>query len=382
MNSGAEMTPQELSDTIGAIYDCVLEPELWPPMLRRLGGSFNSPLTFIVMHDVNTNQPARVFEDGGDVQWLMLYATKYGAINPIPTASWLRPVGEVYTLGSLFRDEEWYESAFYKEWMKPQSLGDMMGFMAVRSGKRAGWLGAIRKDSAPEFSKADENALQLLSPHICRAINISDALDLRTITSDSFEATVNALSTGVFLLDSQGSVVYSNQAAVRLVNTGNALRIVGNRLSPVDRSASAALAAALSSMINRPDANDVMSCSVALPGSDGEGWIATALPVDRNRRSSFVAPWAAKVAIFVQNSAAAPQLPGEAFAKLYNLTGSELRVVMAIAPGLGVTEAVDLLGLSEATVRTHLKSAFQKTGTSRQAELVRLLLASSPPIRQ
>ena len=30
------MTPQELSDTIGAIYDCALEPERWPRTLERL----------------------------------------------------------------------------------------------------------------------------------------------------------------------------------------------------------------------------------------------------------------------------------------------------------------------------------------------------------
>ena len=70
---------------------------------------------------------------------------------------------------------------------------------------------------------------------------------------------------------------------------------------------------------------------------------------------------------------------GEAFAKLYRLTGGELRVLLALAQGLGGKEAADTLGISEPTVRTHLQNIFSKTGTSRQADLLRLLQSSAPP---
>jgi hypothetical protein len=40
-----------------------------------------------------------------------------------------------------------------------------------------------------------------------------------------------------------------------------------------------------------------------------------------------------------------------------------------------------MLGIGEPTVRTHLKSMFSKTDTSRQADLLRLLQNSTPPIR-
>jgi DNA-binding CsgD family transcriptional regulator len=74
-------------------------------------------------------------------------------------------------------------------------------------------------------------------------------------------------------------------------------------------------------------------------------------------------------------------MPGEAFAKLYKLTGGELRVLLALARGVGAKEAADSLGISEATVRTHLQQMFSKTGTSRQADLLRLLQSSAPPTK-
>ena len=74
-------------------------------------------------------------------------------------------------------------------------------------------------------------------------------------------------------------------------------------------------------------------------------------------------------------------MPGEAFARLYRLTGAELRVLLALAQGLGGKEAADMLGIGEPTVRTHLQRIFAKTDTSRQADLLRLLHNSTPPIR-
>jgi hypothetical protein len=44
-------------------------------------------------------------------------------------------------------------------------------------------------------------------------------------------------------------------------------------------------------------------------------------------------------------------------------------------------EATDMLGISETTVRSHLKHIFSKTDTARQADLLRLLQNSTPPVR-
>jgi DNA-binding CsgD family transcriptional regulator len=76
-----------------------------------------------------------------------------------------------------------------------------------------------------------------------------------------------------------------------------------------------------------------------------------------------------------------PPFPGEAFAKLYGLTGSELRVLLAMAPGLGVKEAAEMLGIGETTAKTHLQHIYAKTGTSKQTELMHLFMSSTPPIK-
>jgi DNA-binding CsgD family transcriptional regulator len=55
------------------------------------------------------------------------------------------------------------------------------------------------------------------------------------------------------------------------------------------------------------------------------------------------------------------------------LTRTEARVAARLADGRPVADIAQELGMAEATVRTHLRNIFRKTGAGRQAELVALV---------
>jgi DNA-binding CsgD family transcriptional regulator len=69
--------------------------------------------------------------------------------------------------------------------------------------------------------------------------------------------------------------------------------------------------------------------------------------------------------------------PPEAIVQEYKLTPSELRVLFAIVEVGGIPEVAQVLGISDTTARTHLKHLFEKTNTSRQADLVKLVAGYS-----
>ena len=63
------------------------------------------------------------------------------------------------------------------------------------------------------------------------------------------------------------------------------------------------------------------------------------------------------------------------------LSRAEFRVCLLLSRGLSVKGVTDELGLTEATVRTHLRSIYSKTDTSSMAELLyRILSAGSDPV--
>jgi DNA-binding CsgD family transcriptional regulator len=64
----------------------------------------------------------------------------------------------------------------------------------------------------------------------------------------------------------------------------------------------------------------------------------------------------------------------------YKLTPAELRVLFAIVEIGGVPDVAVRLGIAETTVKTHLGRVFEKTGTSRQADLVKIVAGFSSPL--
>jgi DNA-binding CsgD family transcriptional regulator len=211
------------------------------------------------------------------------------------------------------------------------------------------------------------------------ALAISDALNLTTIRSNALEATLNGLTSGVYLTDRQGRIVYMNRAAEHQVDTGNAIRVANNHLSPIDHKARLALDRAIDEATGDEADLPTSDFTIALPAGDNAGLIATVLPLARGERQS--GAFSGMVAIFVQDPILMPPfIPGQAFAELYGLTTSELRVLLAMAPGLSVKEAAKMLGIGENTAKTHLQHIHSKTGTSKQTELVRLFMSSTPPV--
>jgi DNA-binding NarL/FixJ family response regulator len=67
----------------------------------------------------------------------------------------------------------------------------------------------------------------------------------------------------------------------------------------------------------------------------------------------------------------------EEIATALNLPPSEARVVHGLVAGGSVEDAAAIAGVSLSTARTYLKNVFGRTGVSRQAELVRLVLLTA-----
>jgi DNA-binding CsgD family transcriptional regulator len=62
-----------------------------------------------------------------------------------------------------------------------------------------------------------------------------------------------------------------------------------------------------------------------------------------------------------------------ALGRRHGLTRAEMRVAREIATGQGRAAAAQRLGIGEATLKSHLVHIYEKTGVTRQAELVRLI---------
>ena len=67
------------------------------------------------------------------------------------------------------------------------------------------------------------------------------------------------------------------------------------------------------------------------------------------------------------------------FAEIFGLTSGEARAVAQLVSGRGLGKAAARLDIAELTVRSHLTHIMEKTGTHRQAELVKLFYEVTLP---
>ena len=88
----------------------------------------------------------------------------------------------------------------------------------------------------------------------------------------------------------------------------------------------------------------------------------------------------AAAALFVRKAELDSRSCGELLARTFELTPTELRVLLSIIEVGGVPETADAMGIAETTVKTHLHRVFSKTGTNRQADLVKLAAGFSNPL--
>lgn len=371
---------EDFSAVVEAIYDCVIEPERWREAVRMISALCESPYGSINVFDLETSDNVRLYDYGYSPDYWYEYQC-YASEHPIVPCVRLMPEGDVITIALGCGDEEFFGSRVFREFLQPRGQCDFIGLLALRTGTRIGYLHACRNIDQPRYGDAQIRIFELLSKHVCRAMKISDLFDLRTIQTEMLEQTLDRLAAGVFLCARDGRVVHMNSAARHQTQGGRTLCIVNNRLSPGDPDAARQFALALVDALEDEAETIHGAHSIALPDRGGAGLVATILPLARGERRGISKPFAAAAAVFVQNPAVLPLFPGEAFAKLHGLTGGELRVALALAPGLQLEEVADMLGIGLQTVKTHLQHIFQKTNTSRQADLIALMTRMSGPMR-
>ncbi|MCY1345494.1 hypothetical protein D9M69_315560 [compost metagenome] len=80
--------------------------------------------------------------------------------------------------------------------------------------------------------------------------------------------------------------------------------------------------------------------------------------------------------VFIRDPERRSQASHDVVRQLFDFTPAETQLALQLANGLTLDEAADELGISKNTARAHLRAIFSKTGVTRQATLVRMLLSS------
>jgi DNA-binding CsgD family transcriptional regulator len=135
----------------------------------------------------------------------------------------------------------------------------------------------------------------------------------------------------------------------------------------------AALDRLIAAALDPRTANSVESARVTLRRRDGGPSAGARAVAVSERFDPFVPDRPACVVLTVDGLERSEGKVEGRLRRRFGLTPMQTRVAMQFRAGRSIAEAAEALDLSPATVRTHLKALFARTGTGRQTELALLL---------
>jgi DNA-binding NarL/FixJ family response regulator len=268
---------------------------------------------------------------------------------------------------------EFVKTRFYKEWAEPQGIVDALAVNLEKSATRASLVN-IRLNAKDGVADGEmRHRMGLLVPHFQRAVAIGRLFDQSKAVEAALTETLDHMEAAVFLVGTGGSIVFSNASAKAMLADGKVVYQRNQALNAASPEANLLLSNIFQAAAKGDASVGVRGVAVALADAPQERWFAHVLPLTSGHRQQAGLAHAAVAAVFVRKSSPDAPPPLEVVAKLYNLTASEVRVLSAVLQVNGVKAIASTLGLSQATVKTHLHNLFRKTRTSRQSDLMKLI---------
>jgi len=360
------------SNIVGTIYDCALDPALWPDAIREVCRASNF-VAGVIEVSVLSSRSARLQQywnyDPVWIERIAEYAEDAAEIWANIPNLMTRPLDEPMTVAREVPQFTSTKFRYYREWVRPQGIIDAALLMVLRERDRVGSVSLSRHESAGAVTDRDLQVIELLAPHLRRAVAISDVLNMQAIKIGTFEGAFDLLQAGVLFADHECKIIHANRAARAMLEKKSPIQSVHGELKTQLPQTTAALKKAVA-VVTEP-AIGRMGIGVPVPQSDGDPAYVHVLPLMTGDTRSRLAP-RASAALFVTAKDGGAGPPAEAIAALFDLSPAEIRVLQRLLAGRAPVETADDLGLAMPTVRSHLASIYAKTGTGRQSDIIRL----------
>jgi DNA-binding CsgD family transcriptional regulator/PAS domain-containing protein len=355
----------ESADLIASIYDAALDAALWPTVIAGIASATKASAACFAVRDADGRFEIQPI--GFDARAARSYTEHFAHIDTVlPAVTAGTPGVAVDGDSILSRAElsraELERSDVYVDWAAPNGLHELAAVLVERSSALTVTLAVNRSRRGDAFGRDELQLLERVTPHLRRAFRIQQ----RLAASWANDPALDRLRDGVVLVDREARVLFANPAAEALLRANDGLRTEQRALATPRRAETAALRALI--------AGDGGTLAIARIGQAPLGLVI----VPMRSEASWLIRERPAALVFIADGAAEPVSLAERLRAIFGLTAAQAALAREIARGDGLDAAAERLGITRATARTHLANVFAKTGTRRQAELVRLLLRVSP----
>jgi DNA-binding CsgD family transcriptional regulator len=377
---------RSFSHLIELIYRGTLEQQPWQSALPALRDAMDVQVVSLVLRPPTADdqgvilnsvrpEPSHVrtssLADPNDWE-VSAYREQFFSLDPFVNL----PLDKVVALEDILPDQDLLSSDYYIHYLKPIGLFRILGVDTAEPGGMLARLRFSRHASEPRFKARERDLLDRVTPHLRLAIEIYAKLNRTTSERDVYAGAVNQLSVASIILDERGRLLTTNAVGRALLDQGEGLSLRDGRLHVEGRDIDKELQQALATIIKAQLHGETSVVrALRVPRSRGRADLGLVIrPVPTSQWSEGQSSPSA--AIFISDPDLQESTSGQILGELFDLTPAEANLATLLARGLSLAQVSSAQTISQHTARAQLKSIFAKTGVSRQAELVRLVLKS------
>lgn len=358
------------SEVLLELYNCPTEPLRWQTVLDRVCDSVGvkSAVVQRMKRRGNFIEQTWIARDTRSTQDAELHDRVVN--NPANPRYNLEIVG-AYRPNALVRDSDRFDPncphfADLRNRLQAVGLGESIAVGTQRTEEESMVLILHRHPCDDrEFTSDHEQFLLELAPHVDNTLNLTRQLEQHARPARKLEEIAAILQMGIVVCDGQRQVHWLNDAGDDILRRSPHLRAPSGRLRALggkqDNELGAYLRrAAVGATCGIPD------ILVLGSGEEDELHVVIVPPASEDDFA----------ALLLSEPRRTPMPSVDNISRLLSVTQAEARVAVALCAGNTLKEYADSRGICEGSARNQLKQVLAKSGTRRQAELVRHLYGS------
>ena len=329
----------------------------------------------IASRDIPRQHITLLYSVGFERSAVAAYESVWGAKDHSARGLVRLPVGKATATNFHYSDKTWARIEYVREFSIPHGTFHQLGVGLHRDSKHFQCFGCARAGSAGRYSIAQAQALELLAPHIQRALFLRRKLVCLNEERTLMARVLDQIQAGIVMLDQDARIVFANKTAEALLSEGAAIGASGGRILLKHQYRDAQLLQLIHETIETGTGKGTSAggCTVLSDHERGERIIADVMPFSSSQKTLDFTSSQVCSLVFLRR-AGEPVGPSlDQLRVQYGLTPAEARLAHALVQGHRPLEFAKTHGISKHTVRTQLRSVLAKTDTHRQVELVSLL---------
>jgi DNA-binding CsgD family transcriptional regulator len=360
---------------VAGFYEAAFDATRFPHVLKQLGEFGDGIGAALVLWDRRADRPALFATDGhlgddaGDA-----YDRYYAAIDPYrPAMETARP-GLWTTTTQFFDDRFIGQDEFFNDFLIRRGARYAAAARIAATEHFSAFLAVNRGPQQTPFSAHDLQQLERVGRHLGRAIKVYFDVARARLNHEAAAVMLERVATPAMLVDATARILFSNAAAEAVFKANDGLDTRRGHLTAGRSCDERRLLGLITAAAGGPERE--RAGGEMLVGRPAGRLPITLLvsPVGPVTTLHSLAP--VPVALVLLHDPARHVLhPIKRLRALFGLTEAEAKLAQGLLDGRRLAEIASSRKVSVETVRTQLRSLFKKTGISRQADLMRILLA-------